>query len=71
MNSKKAKTGDKNAMELLSELRPKMTNQKLKVGELEGQIKLMELQVDVNNSKRKNSADNTKETIDKALVAGE
>ena len=36
LNSRKAKAGDKSASEKLSELRPKMTTEKLKVTELEG-----------------------------------
>lgn len=70
INSRKAKAGDKDAGEKLSELRPKVTNQKLKVDELEGQLKLLEIQVTVNKSKRKNAAANTKGTEEKAIIAG-
>jgi len=66
----KSKQGDKNADEMLSELRPKLTNQKLKVAELEGQLKLLELQVTLNKSKRKDPAGNTNDTIEKTILAG-
>ncbi len=63
--------GDRAAIEALPELKIGLTNQRLKVTELDGQRKLLEMQVEMNRTKRKNPARLTPEIAFKTLLAGE
>lgn len=68
---KLANAGDKGAIDSIGEVRHKLTSQKLKLSEYEGQQKLLQIQVDKNKSKRKDPAALTPDIIQKAIVAGE
>eukprot|EP01034_Spumella_vulgaris_P022575 gene22575-28708_t len=66
-----AQQGDRASIEALSELKVNLTNQRLKVTELEGQKKLLDMQVEMNRTKRKNPARLTPDILARVLLAGE
>ncbi|RYH20766.1 hypothetical protein EON65_22485, partial [archaeon] len=69
--TEKAELGDRAAKEAIQELRLRVTNQKLKTSEMEGQRRLLELQVESNKAKRRASARLASNTIYRTALAGE
>jgi hypothetical protein len=66
-----AATGERGAVEALPDLRHRLTNQRLKLTELDGQRKVLQNQVEGNRQKRKDPARLTPEIMVKTQIAGE
>jgi hypothetical protein len=66
-----AAQGDRRAMEKISELKHLLTNQKLKLTELQAQKKLLEIQVESNRLKRKDPAQLPPDILVRTILAGE
>lgn len=66
-----SKQGDRGATESLAELRHQISNQQLKVSELDSQKKILEMQVEGNRLKRTNPARLPSDVTAKAVLAGE
>lgn len=66
-----AASGERAAIEALPDLRHRLTNQRLKVTELDGQRKVLQNQVEGNRQKRKDPARLTPEIMVKTQIAGE
>lgn len=67
----RAEQGDRAAKEFVQELRLKLTNQKLKNSEMEGQKKLLEIQVESNKAKRRADSRLPSAVLSRVLLAGE
>eukprot|EP01032_Pedospumella_encystans_P016914 gene16914-19277_t len=66
-----ASAGERGAIEALPVLRHRLTNQRLKLTELDGQRKVLQNQVEANRAKRKDPARLTPEIMVKTQIAGE